>query len=449
MKKTIKVVILILISLMLISCSNSDDIDGFDKGKNGLRYTITFDSNGGSPVSSLKKEENSLVNKPSDPSRKDYVFLGWFQDENLSITVNWPYKITENRTFYAGWDLKPLTSSEISNLFKDSVFKIKIQDSNKMTVSQGSGFIIKSDGTFVTNAHVMKGAWYAYADFDEIVTDYEIEWIYVHDNERDYSIGRIKTNFGRTFKPVEFTQNYGVKTKVYSIGYPNNSYKRVVKSGEVLDTNYRVRGSSIDYIKTSADIDHGSSGGILATTEGKVIGMTTSGFNDGFYGSIPERYFSHWATTSTTPTGKSPIDYFHPETKIMITTANVSSYIDVKVNLTSSSFDYGIIRANYNVTATFKGGKEWYLPQFSYTGISIYVQIRIDYSYKTSYGFTTNMYRTQIVNLKFYSLNGTFGATNVTGHTYFSINFGSNNTLTNVKDSWSMVSVSGSIARRK
>ena len=58
------------------------------------------------------------------------------------------------------------------------------------------------------------------------------------------------------------------------------------------------------------------------------------------------------------------------------------------------------------------------------------------------------MYRTQIVNLKFYSLNGTFGATNVTGHTYFSINFGSNNTLTNVKDSWSIISASGSIARR-
>ena len=71
--KTIKVVILILISLMLISCSNSDDIDGFDKGKNGLRYTITFDSNGGSPVSSLKRSE-FFSHKPSDPSRKTYIF---------------------------------------------------------------------------------------------------------------------------------------------------------------------------------------------------------------------------------------------------------------------------------------------------------------------------------------------------------------------------------------
>lgn len=440
MKKIVWLIMLIVVSFGLVAC-------GEESTTEDQSFTVSFDTQGGTAVQNVEVEAGTTITLSNYTTTKDgFDFNGWSLSLSGTILTG-SYTVNSNTTLYASWDLKPLTSSEISNLFKDSVFKIKIQDSNKMTVSQGSGFIIKSDGTFVTNAHVMEGAWYAYADFDEIVTDYEIEWIYVHDNERDYSIGRIKTNFGRTFKPVEFTQNYGVKTKVYSIGYPNNSYKRVVKSGEVLDTNYRVRGSSIDYIKTSADIDHGSSGGILATTEGKVIGMTTSGFNDGFYRSIPERYFSHWATTSTTPTGKSPIDYFHPETKIMITTTNVSSYIDVKVNLTSSSFDYGIIRASYNVTATFKGGKEWYLPQF-FNGISISVQIRIEYSYKTSYGFTTNMYRTQIVNLKFYSLNGTFGATNVTGHTYFSINFGSNNTLTNVKDSWSIISASGSISRR-
>ena len=40
-------------------------------------------------------------------------------------------------------NIKTYNSTEISNLFKDSVFKIKIQNSKKITIAQGSGFIIR------------------------------------------------------------------------------------------------------------------------------------------------------------------------------------------------------------------------------------------------------------------------------------------------------------------
>jgi uncharacterized repeat protein (TIGR02543 family) len=445
MKKLFRVLLLVF-SIMSVSCAG--DINSGDSSSGLRNYTISFNSNGGSSISSITKKYGTFISKPSDPKKNDYEFSGWFYDQTYSSVVEWPHKITESKTFYASWDIKPLSSTEISNLFKDSVFKIKIQNSNKVTVKQGSGFIIKSDGTFVTNAHVMDGAWYAYSDFDGLVTDYEIEWIYAHNNASDYSVGKIKTSSVRTFKAVEFTTNYKIGTKVFSIGYPNNSYTRTVKSGEILGTNYRVSGSSIGYIKTSANIDHGSSGGILATNTGKVIGMTTAKFDDGYYGSVPASYFSSWSTASAPlSTRKSPLDYFHPEIKVSITSNNIMSYFDIKVKLNSSSFNYGLITADYTVTSQWKGGSTWYIPVTS-TNVSIIVQIRIDYTYKTSYNYTYSSSSTKLVTLNFYSINSLYGTNTVTSYAYFSINYGASYTLTGVFDSWTIFNAYGTVASR-
>ncbi len=345
-------------------------------------------------------------------------------------------------------NIKTYNSTEISNLFKDSVFKIKIQNSKKITIAQGSGFIIRSDGTFVTNAHVMEGAWYAYADFDGLITDYEIEWIYHHNKASDYSIGKIKSYTGKTYRPVEFTTNYTKGTKVYSIGYPNNSYTRTVKNGEILEINYKVSGSTIEYIKTSANIDHGSSGGILATDSGKVVGMTTAGFKDGYYGSVPASYFSSWSTANIPLSSrKTPIDYFHPEVTVSISSSNVLSYFSITVNLTSSSFNYGIINANYTVTSQWKGGSGWYIPASSLS-VSMTIEIEIYYSYKTSYNFTYSSTSSKLVTLSFYSINSSYVADTSAGYAYFSINYGTSYTLTSVKDAYQIFSAYGTIASR-
>ncbi|HOI47589.1 MAG TPA: InlB B-repeat-containing protein [Bacilli bacterium] len=79
-------------SFLLFSCQS--DVD---------QFTITFNSNGGSSVTSITQDKDSTINKPTDPEKDGYTFEGWFIEASLSTEVVWPYTITSNVTFYAKW----------------------------------------------------------------------------------------------------------------------------------------------------------------------------------------------------------------------------------------------------------------------------------------------------------------------------------------------------------
>lgn len=71
-------------------------------------YSVIFDSNGGSLVDSIHGLKiDGLITKPEDPTRSDYIFLGWYYDKELkndwNFTIN---KITGNLTLYAKWEAK-------------------------------------------------------------------------------------------------------------------------------------------------------------------------------------------------------------------------------------------------------------------------------------------------------------------------------------------------------
>lgn len=63
-------------------------------------YTITFDSNNGSAVEPIKVEAGGVANKPADPTREHYVFLGW-KENNASF--DWTAPITGDHTLTATW----------------------------------------------------------------------------------------------------------------------------------------------------------------------------------------------------------------------------------------------------------------------------------------------------------------------------------------------------------
>ena len=70
------------------------------------KYTITFESNGGSDVASITEDYGTLISEPTKPTKKGYKFVGWSTDSAGSKKVTWPFTLTKNETFYANWNEK-------------------------------------------------------------------------------------------------------------------------------------------------------------------------------------------------------------------------------------------------------------------------------------------------------------------------------------------------------
>ena len=77
------------------------------------KYTVTFESNGGSSVATQTIIEQDKVKKPTDPTRTGYNFNGWYADSSLTTAYNFSTVVTSDITLYAKWTRK--TCQEIFN----------------------------------------------------------------------------------------------------------------------------------------------------------------------------------------------------------------------------------------------------------------------------------------------------------------------------------------------
>ncbi len=73
------------------------------KGCTVKEYVVTFESNGGTAVASVKVRAHEQVSKPKDPVKEGYNFLGWYTDKELKKEFNFNSEITNDITLYAGW----------------------------------------------------------------------------------------------------------------------------------------------------------------------------------------------------------------------------------------------------------------------------------------------------------------------------------------------------------
>ena len=81
------------------------------------KYTVTFDSDGGSKVKPQNILENESVTKPSNPTKEGYTFLEWqLNGENY----DWNSKVNSNITLKAVWQKN---NEEINNSNNSSTSK--------------------------------------------------------------------------------------------------------------------------------------------------------------------------------------------------------------------------------------------------------------------------------------------------------------------------------------
>lgn len=66
--------------------------------------TISFDSNGGSSVSSKIVSKDTALSAPAAPTKDGYIFKGWYTDKDLKNAYSFSAKVTKDMTLYAAWE---------------------------------------------------------------------------------------------------------------------------------------------------------------------------------------------------------------------------------------------------------------------------------------------------------------------------------------------------------
>ena len=176
-----------------------------------------------------------------------------------------------------------------TSYFVGNVFQIVVKDLGGTPIATGSAFVFNEEGWFITNAHVMKDAYYAQAIFNisnqltgDSFTYLDINTGAYYHAEKDIYIGKIDnySNIKTYYKPIAIEVNYEIGETTYSLGYPDSVTELVAHRGTVTETwsnIYEKLYSGNKYICSSSYIAPGSSGGILVNENLDVIGITTMG----------------------------------------------------------------------------------------------------------------------------------------------------------------------------
>ena len=103
MKK--KIIVLTFISLILSGCSgspittSSGDVSGQTSSQSQIiKYIVHFAN---TSMNDVQVEEGKSLAKPTDPSKANSIFAGWFKDSAMTQEVGFPLTISAETTIYA------------------------------------------------------------------------------------------------------------------------------------------------------------------------------------------------------------------------------------------------------------------------------------------------------------------------------------------------------------
>ena len=70
-------------------------------------YTVSYETNGGSSIESDAVMNGKTAEKPEDPTREGYIFVGWYLDAGFTTPIAFDsYPITADTVVYAQWVVK-------------------------------------------------------------------------------------------------------------------------------------------------------------------------------------------------------------------------------------------------------------------------------------------------------------------------------------------------------
>jgi uncharacterized repeat protein (TIGR02543 family) len=148
-----------------------------------VKYSVSFDAQGGSAVASQSVAKGSKATKPADPTRSGYTFAGWSSDKMGSKPYDFSTAVNTNLTLYAQWKAAPKPTPTYTISFDANGGKFANGSaSQKVSVKQGAKYALaaapsrsgytfagwftaKSGGSKVTGSPVATAARTLYAQW--------------------------------------------------------------------------------------------------------------------------------------------------------------------------------------------------------------------------------------------------------------------------------------------
>ena len=134
-----------ILSILLLCCMvlTMLPVTAFATGelRDSTNVTVTFDSAGGSPVEPQSVPQGQPAQRPADPVKEGYTFIGWYDKNDLDNKYynmpewNFSYSVTKDMVLVAQWmEPMPISTEPITYLDKDG----NQQVCNKYTVLTGN-----------------------------------------------------------------------------------------------------------------------------------------------------------------------------------------------------------------------------------------------------------------------------------------------------------------------
>ena len=164
---------------------------------------------------------------------------------------------------------------------KNAIVLLISKDADGKDLSTGTAFIVKPDGTLLTNYHVLVDAVSVDAIFND-GTVVPVQGVFKVDRKKDFSFLKLRSGIYSTLELGD-SDKLGVYEYTAALGYPSQNVKKEAESwkGSLLQAFGFALGfhpqaySDFSFIYATTPFVPGFSGGPLIDKENKVVGLAT------------------------------------------------------------------------------------------------------------------------------------------------------------------------------
>ncbi|MDD3478212.1 MAG: DUF4886 domain-containing protein [Candidatus Izemoplasmatales bacterium] len=166
-------------------------------------FTVTFNTNGGSPVSTVQVANGGYVPEPLFPTKEGFNFMGWYLDAELEI--EWLFyvnTVSSDMTLYAAWEAIPEEYSVTFNVDGGTVISaVSVYENEKISLP-----------TDPEKTGYRFAGWYT----DEALTNvWDFSADVVTENMQLYAKWKTPTDFNNTFKVLSIGNSFSEDAQRY------------------------------------------------------------------------------------------------------------------------------------------------------------------------------------------------------------------------------------------